>query len=74
VRLQIQSPHPEEPRSGVSKDGPTQAPLPPFETRSCGALLRVRGEIDALGVELVFDDAAAVESLLLSATQSKAGA
>jgi tetraacyldisaccharide 4'-kinase len=72
--VRLQPPHPEEPRSGVSKDGPTQAPLAPFETRSGGALLRVRGEIDALGVELVFDDAEAIDSLLLSATQSKAGA
>jgi hypothetical protein len=31
----------------------------------------MRGETDALGVELVFDDAAAVESLLLSVMLSK---
>jgi hypothetical protein len=37
-------------------------------------LFMMRGEIDALRVELVFDDAEAIDSLLLSATQSKAGA
>ncbi|MEA2757996.1 MAG: tetraacyldisaccharide 4-kinase [Methylobacteriaceae bacterium] len=58
----------------VSKTRQTHSPLPAFETRSGGALLRVSGEIDAVGVELVFDDAEAIDSLLLSATQSKAGA
>jgi TRAP-type C4-dicarboxylate transport system permease small subunit len=37
------SPHPEEPRSGVSKDGPARTGAS-FETRSCGALLRMRAE------------------------------
>jgi tetraacyldisaccharide 4'-kinase len=70
ARLQIRSPHPEEPRSGISKDGPAQRPSPPFETRSCGALLRVRG-VDALAVELAFDDVAAVEGLLMAVMQAR---
>jgi tetraacyldisaccharide 4'-kinase len=68
-RLQI--PHPEEPRSGVSKDGQTRFPLPIFETRSCGALFRVRGEVEALAIELVFDDIEALTTLLQSALRSK---
>jgi hypothetical protein len=36
-------PHPEEPRSGVSKDGhQTKCSFLPFETHPCGTLLRVR--------------------------------
>jgi tetraacyldisaccharide 4'-kinase len=56
--VRLQTPHPEEPHSGVSKDGQAQRPLPPFETRSYG--------VDALAVELVFDEPEAIASLLRS--------
>jgi tetraacyldisaccharide 4'-kinase len=52
--------------SGVSQDGQSKLPLPPFETR-LSALLRVRGDVDALSVELVFDDPDAFATLLRSA-------
>jgi tetraacyldisaccharide 4'-kinase len=71
ARLQIQPPHPEERRNGVSKDGQTRSPLPPFETRSCGALLRVREGINALAVEVVFDEPQAIAGLLRSALPPK---
>ncbi|MEA2833730.1 MAG: tetraacyldisaccharide 4-kinase [Methylobacteriaceae bacterium] len=57
--VRLQTPHPPEPHGGVSKDGQTQRPLPPFETRSYG--------VDALAVELVFDEPEAIASLLRSA-------
>jgi tetraacyldisaccharide 4'-kinase len=57
--VRLQTPHREEPHSGVSKGGQAQRPLPPFETRSYG--------VDALAVELVFDEPEAVASLLRSA-------
>jgi tetraacyldisaccharide 4'-kinase len=50
----------------VSKNGPTHAPLARFETRSGGALLRVRGDVDALAIELAFDQAERFATLLRS--------
>jgi tetraacyldisaccharide 4'-kinase len=64
AQLQIRSPHPEEPRSGISNDGRAQRPSPPFGTRSCG--------VDALAVELVFDEPKAIASLLRSALPARA--
>jgi tetraacyldisaccharide 4'-kinase len=46
--VRLQTPHAEEPHSGVSQEAQAQRPLPPFETRSCG--------VDALAVELIFDE------------------
>jgi tetraacyldisaccharide 4'-kinase len=68
---QLQAPHPEEVRRTVSKDRQTGVPLPPFETRSGGALLTVRGDADTLAVELVFDNAETISNLLQSALHSK---
>jgi tetraacyldisaccharide 4'-kinase len=57
--VRLQTPHPEEPHSGVSREAQAQRPLPRFETRSCG--------VDALAVELIFDEPEAIASLLGSA-------
>jgi tetraacyldisaccharide 4'-kinase len=62
--VRLQTPHPPEPHNGVSKEGQAQRPLPPFETRSCG--------VDALAVELVFDEPKAIASLLRSALPARA--
>jgi tetraacyldisaccharide 4'-kinase len=59
--------------SGVSQNGQSKPPLPPFETRP-SALLRVRGDVDALPVELVFDDPDAFATLLRSALRRSAKA
>jgi tetraacyldisaccharide 4'-kinase len=68
--VRIPLPHPEEVRRTVSKDGQDQPPLPPFETR-LSALLRVRGGVDAMPVELVFDDVEEIATLLHSVMRSK---
>ena len=50
------TPHPEEPRSGVSKDGQAQRALPnSFETRFCAALLRVRARSPRLPLQRLGD-------------------
>jgi tetraacyldisaccharide 4'-kinase len=64
VRLLL-PPHPEEVRSTVSKDRQTEFPFPPFETRR--SALGVREGVDALAVELVFDEPEAIMRLLRSA-------
>jgi tetraacyldisaccharide 4'-kinase len=68
--VRLQPPPREEVRSTALKNEQSHSPLPPFETRSWGALLRVRG-VDAFGVELVFDDAEAFAALLRSMLQSE---
>jgi tetraacyldisaccharide 4'-kinase len=68
--VRIPPPHPEEVRRTVSKDGQNQPPLPPFETR-LSALLRVRGGVDAMPVEVVLDDVEAIATLLHSLMRSK---
>jgi tetraacyldisaccharide 4'-kinase len=51
----------------TEKDLVRLQPSPQPEERSCGALLRVREGVDALAVELVFDEPEAIASLVRSA-------
>jgi tetraacyldisaccharide 4'-kinase len=74
VRLQPQPPHPEERANSARLEGWRGELRLPILRDAASRLLRMRGEIDALGVELAFDDAESVERLLLSVTQSKPGA
>jgi tetraacyldisaccharide 4'-kinase len=71
ARLQPQLPHPEERANGARLEGWQREVSLPILRDAASWLLRMGEEIDALGVELVFDDAEGVQRLLRSVTRSK---
>jgi tetraacyldisaccharide 4'-kinase len=73
ARLLSQPPHPEERANGASLEESQGEVSLPILRDAASRLLRMSG-VDALGVELAFEDAESVERLLLSVMRSKPGA
>jgi tetraacyldisaccharide 4'-kinase len=65
--VRLLSPHPEERSAGARLEGSQRDVSVPTLRDAASRLVGVRGDVEALGVELVFDEAAAVEGLLRSA-------